>query len=71
MNFESDLNLTVNEPPLKKFKKQLEKLPDIKPEIPPLEAISELSPASLRVQLLADATMISGEIKDVVTNNQF
>jgi hypothetical protein len=81
MNFENDLNLTVNEPPIKKFKKQFEKLSDIKLEIssqlPPV-TISELSPASLKVQLQADATMISTEILnyvkgilDIVSINHF
>lgn len=67
MNIENDLNLTVNEPPLKKFKRQIEKkLSCIKPGIEPV-AISELSPASLKVQLQADATMmISSQIFDMV-----
>ena len=65
MNLENDLNLTVNEPPLKKFKNQIEKLSHIKPEIAPI-AISELSPASLKAQLQADATMISSQILDIV-----
>lgn len=65
MNRENDLNLTLNEPPLKKFKKQLEKLTDIKPEIAPV-TISELSPASLKAQLQADATLISSQILEIV-----
>lgn len=65
MNIENDLNLTVNEPPLKKFKNQIEKLSYIKPEISPV-AISELSPASLKIQLQADATMTSSQILDIV-----
>ena len=65
MNLENDLNLTVNEPPLKKFKNQIEKLSYIKPDIAPI-AISELSPTSLKAQLQADATMISSQILEIV-----
>lgn len=71
MNFEKDLNLTLNEPPLKKFKKQIENLPEIKPDIAAPMIISELSPSSLKVQLQADTTMISSEIFDIVRHDNF
>ena len=68
MNQENNLNLTINEPPLKKFKKELEKITDIQPKIAPI-IISELSPSSLKSQLQADATLISSQVLDIVTNH--
>lgn len=68
MNQGDNLNLTINEPPLKKLKKQFEKLVDIKPEIAPI-TISELSPASLKAQLQADASLISSQVLEIVINS--
>ena len=59
-----DLNLTVNEPPLKKLKKQIEKLANVSESQTIM--ITELSPASLKIQLQEDANLISGELTDIV-----
>lgn len=56
-----DLNLTVTEPPLKKLKKQIEKLAAVSES--QTISITELSPASLKVQLQEDANC---ELIDIV-----
>ena len=64
-----NLNLNVTEPPLKKLKKQIEKLSAISSTNladPQSITITELSPASLKVQLQEDANLISGQITDIV-----
>ena len=67
MHMSPNLNLNVTEPPLKRLKKQIEKLSAISSNndsqsIP----IAELSPASLKVQLQEDANLISGQLTDIV-----
>ena len=57
----NDLNLTIKEPPLKKFKKQWENMVINVPDIEPV-VFSEMSPNSLKVQLKEDANLISGSL---------
>ena len=59
----------MTEPPLKKLKKQIEKLSAISSNnLADSQSITiaELSPASLKVQLQEDANLISGQITDIV-----
>ena len=63
-NEAKDLNFTITEPPLKKLKKQIEKMAAAS-ETQSI-TITELSPASLKVQFQEDARLISGEIIDIV-----
>ena len=63
-NEAKDLNLTVTEPPLKKLKRQIEKMSAVSESQTIL--ITELSPASLKVQLQEDDNLISGELIYIV-----
>ncbi len=66
MNRESDLNLTVTEPPLKRLKKEIEKLSSrLEPENVPVP-LSELSPSSLKVQLQEDSILLTGSVIRIV-----
>lgn len=51
MNQEQDINLTVTDPPLKRFKKEIEKLSNLEPQIAvlPLEMVPETLNANVNV----------------------
>ena len=70
MKSDNNLNFIVNEPPLKKIRRQMEELANSIPEISHVN-VAELSSASLKVQLQEDANLISGDLIEIVTEFLF